>query len=34
MVAVAPRHLRRRLYEGPRTCPAIGLKSAHNRQGY
>lgn len=34
VIAVAVRRLWRRLYEGPRTCPALGLKSAHNRQGY
>src|SRR5690349_15526990 len=34
VVAVAVGHLWRRLYEGPRTSPALGLKSAHKCQGY
>lgn len=33
VVAVTVRHLRRRLYEGPRASPALGLKSAHGTQG-
>ncbi|WP_399462756.1 DUF3039 domain-containing protein [Streptomyces sp. sk2.1] len=34
VVAVAVRHLWCRLHEGAGSCPALGLKSAHNRQGY
>ncbi|EOY48006.1 hypothetical protein SLI_3293 [Streptomyces lividans 1326] len=34
VIAVAVGRLRRRLDEGSRTCPALGLESAHNGQGY